>query len=96
MLKSLYWKFALAFMLVAVTTAGLVALFVRLTSADRLMQFIIEQQRSRLGQALSIYYSMNGSWSGVEENWQQIQSLVLPTPASSLPGHPPQDNRSPE
>ena len=96
MLKSLYWKFALAFMLVAVTTAGLVALFVRLTSADRLMQFIIEQQRSRLGQALSVYYSMNGSWSGVEENWQQIQSLVLPTPANPLPGHPPQDNRSPD
>jgi hypothetical protein len=52
MLKSLYWKLTLAFMLVAFTTAALVALFIRLTSANQLMQLVIEQQRSSLQQTL--------------------------------------------
>ncbi|MEJ2303874.1 MAG: HAMP domain-containing protein, partial [Anaerolineales bacterium] len=96
MLKSIYGKLTLAFMLVAFTAAALVALFIRLTSADRLMQLIIEQQRSSLEQALQDYYTANGSWDEVAENWQQIQSLALPTPESPPPDRPPEDNRPPE
>lgn len=96
MLKSLYWKLTLAFMLVAFTTAALVALFIRLTSANRLMQLVIEQQRSSLQQTLQSYYASQGSWDGVAQNWSQIQSLLLPTPASPPPDHPPQDNRPPD
>jgi signal transduction histidine kinase len=92
MLKSLYWKLTLAFMLVAFTTAVLVALFIRLTSANRLMQLVIDQQRSSLQQTLESYYASQGSWDGVAQNWSQIQSLLLPTPASPPPDHPPQDN----
>jgi signal transduction histidine kinase len=96
MLKSLYWKLTLAFMLVAFTTAVLVALFIRLTSANRLMQLVIEQQRSSLQQTLQSYYASNGSWVGVSQNWSQIQSLVLPTPAAPPQDHPPQDNHPPD
>jgi signal transduction histidine kinase len=96
MLKSLYWKLTLAFMLVAFTTAALVALFIRLTSANQLMQLVIEQQRSSLQQTLQSYYAANGSWEGVAQNWSQIQSLVLPTPASPPPDHPPPDNHPPD
>ncbi len=96
MLKSLYWKLTLAFMLVAFTTAALVALFIRLTSANRLVQLVIEQQRSSLQQTLQSYYAANGSWEGVAQNWSQIQSLVLPTPAAPPPDHPPQDNHPPD
>jgi signal transduction histidine kinase len=96
MLKSLYWKLTLAFMLVAFTTAALVALFIRLTSANRLMQLVIDQQRSSLQQTLQSYYASQGSWEGVAQNWWQIQSLLLPTPASPPPDHPPQDNRPPD
>jgi signal transduction histidine kinase len=96
MLKSLYWKLTLAFMLVAFTTAALVALFIRLTSANRLMQLVIDQQRSSLQQTLQSYYASQGSWEGVAQNWSQIQSLLLPTPASPPPDHPPQDNRPPD
>ncbi len=91
MLKSLTWKLTLAFMLVAFTTAALVALFIRLTSADRLMQFVIEQQRSSLEQALSDYYAANGSWDGVDQNWQQLQSINSPGQAA-----PPADGSSPK
>ena len=94
-LKSLYWKLTLAFMLVAFTTAALVALFIRLTNANRLMQLVIEQQRSSLQQTLQSYYASTGSWEGVAQNWSQIQSLALPTSAAPPPDHPPQDNHPP-
>jgi signal transduction histidine kinase len=96
MLKSLYWKLTLAFMLVAFTTAALVALFIRLTSANRLMQLVIDQQRSSLQQTLQSYYASQGSWEGVAQNWSQIQSLLLPTPVSPPPDHPPQNNHPPD
>jgi signal transduction histidine kinase len=96
MLKSIYGKLTLAFLLVAFTTAALVALFIRLTSANRLMQLIIDQQRSSLEQTLQDYYTSQGSWEGVAENWGQIQSLTLPSPAAPPPDHTPEKNRPPE
>jgi hypothetical protein len=96
MLRSLSWKLILAFALVAFTTAALVALFIRLTSVDRLTQLVIEQQRSSLQQTLQNYYSLHGSWEGVADNWGQIQSLLLPTPETQSSGLPPQNNPPPE
>ncbi len=93
MLKSLYGKLTLAFMLVAFTTAALVALFIRLTSADRLMQLIIEQQRSSMELTLRDYYESNGSWEGVVQNWQEILSQSLPRPEPSLSNQPLQDDQ---
>jgi signal transduction histidine kinase len=95
MLKSLSWKLILAFALVAFTTAALVALFIRLTSANRLMQLVVEQQRNSLQQILQNYYSLNGSWDNIANNWENLQSLVLPTPEAQLAGPPPQENRPP-
>ena len=96
MLKSLYGKLALAFIVVAFTTAALVAVFIRLTSADRLRQLVIDQQSSRLEQSLSNYYALNSSWIGVDQGWQQIQSQTFPPPAGQLNGPPPQGNRPPD
>ncbi|HEX9012734.1 MAG TPA: ATP-binding protein [Anaerolineaceae bacterium] len=94
MLKSLYWKLTLAFVLVALVTAGLVALFIRLTNADRLTQLIQDQQRSSLQTALTSYYTTNGSWSGIEQNWQQVQTSSFP-PASAQGGTQTASNRPP-
>jgi uncharacterized protein YpmS len=60
--SSLLWKLTLAFVLVALTTAGLVSVLIRLTSVDRLAQLIIDQQRSSLQTTLTEYYAANGSW----------------------------------
>jgi signal transduction histidine kinase len=79
MRTSLYAKLALSFMLVAFTTAALVALFIRLTSADRLIQLLIDQQRSSLETSLAEYYQANGGWSQVSEHWGQIQRQAQPT-----------------
>ena len=80
-LNSLLWKLVLAFMLVSVTTAGLVAVFIRMTNQDRLTRLIIDQQQSNLQAALADYYSQNGSWAHISRDWSQIHSqMFLPPP----------------
>lgn len=78
--RSLTLKLIFAFALVAFTSAALVALFIRLTSLERLNTLIVDQQRSNLEQALASYYRTNGSWEGVPAHWQQIQFLAGPAP----------------
>ena len=72
-MKSLSAKLALAFVLVAFSTAALVAIFFRITNSERLSQLITDQQRSSMQQILSNYYQKNGSWDGVYERWQEIR-----------------------
>jgi signal transduction histidine kinase len=87
-LNSLLWKLTLAFLLVAVTTAALVAVFVRITNQDRLSQLIISQQISNLQTSLTEYYTEHGSWNGVAAQWQQIRLRAVPTPDSPTPAAP--------
>ncbi len=73
MFKSLYGKFALAFVGLAFITAAIVAIFIRMTSIDRLSQLITEQQASSMQTTLANYYTSNGSWQGVTDNWREIE-----------------------
>ena len=87
-------KLTLAFLLVAVSAAGLVALFVRLSGAERLNQLLIEQNRAELKAALVDYYTLNGNWRGVEEYLRSTGNLPpLPPPPGSNNPLPPQDRR---
>jgi len=79
-LSSLLWKLVFAFLLVAVTTAGLLAVFIRLTSADRLASLVVAQQRGNLETSLVDYYNENGSWAGIADNWQQLRLRSFPAP----------------
>ncbi len=88
MRNSLLWKLTLAFMLVAIITAGLVAVFIRLTSVERLTRLIIDQQRSSLKTALIEYYTKNKSWDGLPAAWEEIRTHISPQP----PTPPPQEN----
>jgi two-component system, OmpR family, sensor histidine kinase BaeS len=81
-INSLLWKLILAFLLVAVTTAGLVAVFIRITSVDRLSQLIVDQQVNSLQTSLEIYYAENGSWEGITQVWQQFNPRAMPTSAA--------------
>ena len=65
MKMSLIWKLTLAFIIVAVTSTGVVAVSIRLTSNDRLIELILDQQRSDLKVSLTDYYETNGSWNGI-------------------------------
>lgn len=82
---SLVWKLVLAFLVVAVTTAGLVAILIRVTSADRLTRLIMDQQRSSLVVSLETYYATNKSWSGVAEDWQTLRRSSTSQIISTLP-----------
>ena len=62
---SLARKLTLAFLLVAVTAALLVAVFIRLTNANQFNRLIIDQQRRTFETTLVSYYTTNGSWDGV-------------------------------
>jgi len=73
-------------MLIAVITAGLVALFIRLTSVDRLLNLIVDQQRSSLQTVLTKYYQVNGSWDGIAEEWPQIRQQIARPPMPETPG----------
>lgn len=95
MRKSLYLKLTLAFMLVAFFTASLVAVFIRVTSADRLTRLLIDQQRGGLAQALADYYIENGSWRAIAADWRDIQEQIGPQYQAPVPveGLPPDDRR---
>lgn len=98
--KSLLWKLTLAFLLVAIITAALVAIFIRITSVDRLSRLILDQQRSDLHTALASYYAENGSWEGISENWQQITrpravSTAFPPSNNATYGQEPPPNNGP-
>jgi len=83
--KSLYWKLTLAFVVVAFSATAMAAIFVRFTTNDSLAKFIIDQQRSSMIQALSDFYSANGSWDGVETSWEVMQRQSIPMPISTDP-----------
>lgn len=93
--KTLTLKLTLAFILVALITAALVAVFIRITSTDRLSQLVIDQQRSSMEKALADYYTQTGSWEGVQDNWFVIQRaaggsmMAPPTNSAEGPGMEP-------
>ena len=62
---SLARKLTLAFLLVAVTAALLVAVFIRLNNAGQFKQLVLDQQRSSFQATLVSSYETNGSWDGV-------------------------------
>lgn len=67
MTRSLTRKLTLAFSLIAVAAALLVAVSIQLFSADNFDRLIIEQGRNDLETKLVAYYEANGSWEGVEQ-----------------------------
>jgi signal transduction histidine kinase len=91
--NSLIWKLILAFMLVAIVTAALVALFVRVTSVDRLTRLVIDQERNSLQASLVDYYTAHGSWVSVAVDWDQIRAASAVT--ATTPQPPPPGDRPP-
>jgi two-component system, OmpR family, sensor histidine kinase BaeS len=91
--NSLIWKLILAFMLVAIVTAALVALFVRVTSVDRLTRLVIDQERNSLQSYLVDYYTAHGSWVTVAADWDQIRAASAVT--ANTPQPPPPGDRPP-
>ena len=85
--RSLYWKLTIAFLLVALTVALLVALSIRLTTAGQLGRLIVEQQRSELEARLVNYYQTNGSWRGIQAYYLETRgTFATQQPGDHGPG----------
>ena len=80
--RSLAGKLTLAFLLVALTTALLVAIFIRVANANQLDQLVVEQQRSSFETMLVDYYQANGSWEGV---WAAVNHEIGAPPPQGTP-----------
>lgn len=70
-------KLTLAFLLVAVTAAALVALLIRTTSATRLNDLILQQQRADFAALVTDYYQQTGSAVGLDK---YLRETIRPNP----------------
>ena len=75
-LRSLTAKLTLAFLLVGVIGAVLVAGLVEMRTRTQFDQYISAQAQSSVVDALSTYYSTHGSWQGVAETLTSNQTLA--------------------
>lgn len=85
MFRSLARKLTLAFLLVAITVALLVAAAIRLTGPGYFDRLIVEQEREDFRATLASYYQDHGSWDGVQQYLEQQRD-----------GPPPQATPQPE
>jgi signal transduction histidine kinase len=65
-IRSLTLKLTLAFLLVGLTGAILIAVFVSQRTQDEFVRFIVDQRRAAIVDTLQQYYQENGTWQGVE------------------------------
>lgn len=64
MKRSLRFKLILSFLVVALVTVLVVSALIRLTSGQSLMNLVVEQQTAQLEEAVTSYYTTNGSLDG--------------------------------
>lgn len=80
-MRSLAFKLTLAFLLVGLVGAVLVAFMVRTQTQRQFSQLVVDQNQQVLIDSLTQFYAANGSWQGVENifrpkqvNFQQAQN----------------------
>jgi signal transduction histidine kinase len=78
-MRSLTLKLTLAFLLVGLTGAALVALIIRERTRSAFDTFLLNREQQTLIDNLLVYYQATGSWQGVADNWQ-VATGGLPPP----------------
>lgn len=66
-MRSLTTKLILAFLLVGVIGALLVAAFINTRTRAEFERFLLDRRRAQLTEQLTTYYQEHGSWAGVED-----------------------------
>ena len=79
-MRSLSLKLTLAFLLVGLTGAVLVAFLIRLSTQRGFDQLVVDQNQQTLVDVLTRHYLSTGSWKGIE-------TAFRPGGASSSDGH---------
>jgi signal transduction histidine kinase len=85
---TLSWKLTAAFILVALISAGLVALLIRVTTTRLLSRLVIDQQQSALVETLAAYYQAYDSWQGVSRDWRDIWMFSMTRAGSGMSDMP--------
>src|SRR5512146_1101225 len=67
-MRSLSFKLTLAFLLIGLTGAFLVAVISQQRTQAAFSQFILDREQQTMAQYLLAYYQAYGSWEGVAEN----------------------------
>lgn len=80
MMHSLASKLTLAFLLVGLTGAVLVAVFIRQRTRREFDQFILDQNQQALVSNLTEYYQENGSWNGINNLFRPGREEPFPNP----------------
>lgn len=82
MMHSLSSKLTLAFLLVGLTGAVLVAVFVRQRTQREFDQFISDQIQEALVSNLTEFYQQNGGWKGIDSVFHPSRGEPLPNPGA--------------
>ena len=83
-MRSLMLKLTLAFVLVGLTGAILVAVLVGIRTRSEFNRFLSEHDQSALVAALGSYYAAHGSWEGVDDMLQRTPPLDFYSHSSVL------------
>jgi two-component system sensor histidine kinase BaeS len=79
-MRSLTLKLTLAFLLVGLTGALLVAVIVQQRTRTAFGQYVLNQEQQSLVELLGQYYQTHGSWQGLSESLPYFQEFGLPNP----------------
>ena len=79
-MRSLSTKLTLAFLLVGLTGALLVALILRQQTQNAFDRFILNREQQILATNLIRYYQNNGSWSGMGDLLEELQDAQAISP----------------
>jgi two-component system sensor histidine kinase BaeS len=79
-MRSLATKLTLAFLLVGLTGAILVAVIIQRRTQTAFSNFILNQEQQTLADNLVVYYQTNGSWAGVVGDITSLQAFIPSQP----------------
>ncbi len=84
-MRSLSTKLTLAFLLVGLTGAVLVALILRQQTQNAFDRFILNREQQVLATSLIRYYQNNGNWSGMGDLLGELQDAQAISPGDLRP-----------
>ncbi|MEI2610749.1 MAG: HAMP domain-containing sensor histidine kinase [Candidatus Promineifilaceae bacterium] len=79
-MRSLTFKLILAFLMIGLTGAGLVALFVGQLTQREFDEFVYDSYQLEFSERLAGYYQTHGSWENVETNFNENNQNQNPGP----------------
>lgn len=82
-MRSLTFKLILAFLMIGLTGAGLVALFVGQLTQREFDEFVYDSYQLDFSDRLASYYQTNGSWDNVEASFTENSQNQNPNPSQN-------------